>query len=345
MVPSRKRTDDSWQTASDEELLPKRICDLQVTIEGSQVEPFIEQLYDELEDKGIRFNPPCYLTTEWLCPDRVPVIGVPFCLAHDRLYQLEKTMMLEVEGGSDKECMKLLRHEAGHALNYAYLLYRRSRWRELFGPMSMEYEPSEYLARPYSRQYVVHLRENYAQAHPDEDFAETFAVWLTPGLDWRTKYRGWAALKKLEYVDHLMQEIKDKPPLVPTGPKLWPVSKVRSTLDSYYKRKRKEFAQTYPAFYDPILAELFTSQAEDGRETAARFLSRYRKTLTNTVAKWALERKYAVDQVVRRLMKRSRELSLYLSSDEEETLFKLGVCITSLVLEARERKKQEEADE
>ena len=42
---------------------------------------------------------------------------------------------------------------------------------------------------------------HYAQKHPDEDWAETFAVWLEGG-PWRRRYRDWqVALAKLEYVD------------------------------------------------------------------------------------------------------------------------------------------------
>jgi len=194
-----------WENVTDEELLKWRIRDLKLQLEGTPIADRVVRLYEELSAKGLQYHPPCYLATEWLCPDRVPAIGIPFCLAHPRLIRLEKTMMLEAEGESETECLRLLRHEAGHAFNYAYRLYRRTRWRELFGAMSSDYDPHEYFTRPYSKQYVIHLEDNYAQAHPDEDFAETFAVWLTPNLDWETRYRGWAALKKLRYVDNLMR--------------------------------------------------------------------------------------------------------------------------------------------
>jgi len=325
-----------WETADDEELLRMRICDLDVRIEGSPLESRIQRLYDELDARGISFHPPCYLTTEWLCPDRVPAIGIPFCLAHPRLQKLEEVMMLEVEGGTENECMKLLRHEAGHAINYAYRLYRRTRWRELFGPISTDYDPDEYRMRPYSRRYVIHLRDNYAQAHPDEDFAETFAVWLTPGLDWRRKYQGWGALKKLQYVDHVMAEIGQRRPEVTGGLRLWPIASVRSTLANYYKRKRRQFAEAYPGFYDDILLRLF-SRETTAHGPAARFLSRHRRNLVNTVARWAPVRKYTVDQIIRRLAQRSGELNLWLRAPEQESLFPVGICITTLVLEARER--------
>src|SRR6266567_3408508 len=93
--------------------------------------------------------------------------------------KLERKQMLEVEGGTDTECLRILRHEAGHALDTAFRLHFRRQWRELFGSFAQRY-PDFYKPKPKSRNYVLHLRAWYAQAHPAEDFAETFAVWLQP---------------------------------------------------------------------------------------------------------------------------------------------------------------------
>lgn len=325
-----------WQDLPDEELVKWRICDLKARIAGSPLEPRIAKLYDELEARGLKFHPPCYLATEWLCPDGVPAIGIPFCLVHPRLVRLEKTHMLEAEGENEDECMKLLRHEAGHAFNYAYQLHRRTRWRSLFGPMSAAYEPHEYYMRPYSRQYVVHLDDNYAQAHPDEDFSETFAVWLTPGMDWREEYKDWGALRKLEYVDHVMRQIGASRPLVAGGPKRWAADKTKATLQNYYRQKQREFAAAYPGFYDGILRRLFGSE-KTGHGSAARFLARHRRKLVNTIAQEARVPKYVADRLIRRLGARSHELGLHLRGTDQDNLFPVGVAIAALVMEARER--------
>ncbi len=324
---------DAWQDLDDDALLRHRICDLRLRLPGSAVEPQVRTFHHELAERGLVFHPSCYLTTEWLCPDGVPLIGIPFCLAHPRLVRLEKTMMLEVEGGTPANCMKLLRHEAGHAFNYAYRLYRRTRWRELFGRISEEYDPGTYYPRKYSRQFVEHLPDNYAQAHPDEDFAETFAVWLTPGLDWRTKYAGRHALKKLEYVDHLMKEVGQRPPLVSGGKRLWPVNRIRSTLASYYRKKRNAFGQSYPGYYDEFLKTLFATGSSG--EAASRWLSRHRKRIVQQLAAEARLRKYAIDVVVRRLVARARELDLCLRYDESETLLRLCIALTAMLCEER----------
>ena len=202
-----------WASLSDQELLERRISALGLRLDGTALEPLIRQLYDELSAKGLVFHPPCHIGDEWFVPVGIPAIFVPFFLVHDRLRALERTMMLEVEGGTPEWFMKLMRHEAGHAYMYAYQLTRRKKWKQCFGQTSREETPDTYRPRPFSRSYVVHLEDWYAQSHPDEDFAETFAVWLTPELDWRKNYAGWPALRKMEYIDELMRSLAGMPPV------------------------------------------------------------------------------------------------------------------------------------
>ena len=207
LIPCAEMEAADWASLSDEELLERRISKLGLRLEGTALEPLIRQLYDELSAKGLVFHPPCHIGDEWFVPVGIPAIFVPFFLVHDRLRALERTMMLEVEGGTPEWFMKLIRHEAAHAYSYAYHLPREKKWQQSFGQTSREETPDFYRPRPFSRSYVVHLDDWYAQSHPDEDFAETFAVWLTPELDWRKRYAGWKALQKLEYVDELMRSL------------------------------------------------------------------------------------------------------------------------------------------
>jgi hypothetical protein len=200
-----------WASLTDDELLEVRLKDLRVTVEGTWLEDCMEALYHELDEHDIRVRPHAWISSEWFSPENTPGIAIPFYLAHPRLMQLEKKMILEVEGGNWSECMRILRHECGHVVTHAYQLYRRRRWQQLFGPSSKRY-PRYYRANPASRNHVQNLRLWYAQSHPDEDFAETFAVWLRPRSHWRTRYADWPALKKLEYVDELMDEIAGKRP-------------------------------------------------------------------------------------------------------------------------------------
>lgn len=331
-APEQPSAGPAWENLADTELLRWRICDLKTRIPGTAVEKRVEQLHAELGTAGLRFRPPCYLSTEWLTPDRIPAVGVPFYLTHPRLIRLERAMMVEAEGETEVECMKLLRHETGHAINYAYRLFRKSRWRELFGRMSHPYDPHRYVMRPYSKQYVVHLRGNYAQAHPDEDFAETFSVWMTPGLDWRKKYAGWGALRKLEYVDHLMKSIADRPPEVTRGQRLWDANKMRSTLENYYKNKRRVFGEGYLGFYDPLLLKIFTAQNASSTDRAAKFMATHRRRLIDSVSEWSRLPKYSVQELLARLVQRAREMNLFLKDQPEQTLFSLGISLTAQLL-------------
>ena len=162
-----------WKGWSDAELLDLKICNLGVKIEGSPLESRIEQLHVELEDRGLRFRPHYWLSDEWFTPDGVPGVAIPFYLVHPRLERLERKQMFEVEGGSHSWCMRILRHEAGHAIDNAYLLHRRRSWQRVFGKSSQPY-PDQYQPRPNSKSFVQHLGMWYAQAHPCGRFRGDF---------------------------------------------------------------------------------------------------------------------------------------------------------------------------
>src|SRR5215208_5306548 len=219
----------AWEKLSDEQLLERRLSSLRVRVEGTWLQDCLGALHAEREERNIRLRPYAWISSEWFSPEDTPGIAIPFYLAHPRLMSLEKKMMLEVEGGTWSECMAILRHEAGHTVQHAYQLQRRRRWQQLFGPSSKHY-PRYYRPNPASRQYVQHLRLWYAQSHPDEDFAETFAVWLRPRSNWRTRYAGWPALKKLEYVDELMAEIARQTPKLTRRREFEPLRSLKTTL-------------------------------------------------------------------------------------------------------------------
>jgi hypothetical protein len=206
MAPRALTLVNGWETVRFE-LLNSRVCDLGLQVEGSPLEPHVLRLLRELAVRGLAFVPEFYLTDAWGCPDGVPAVGIPFYLADKRLARVEEEQTGEVEDAA--QIMMLLRHEAGHAINYAYRLYEREGWAETFGPFTKPYRDS-FRPDPSSRQFVRHIAHHrhgrtYAQKHPDEDFAETFAVWLTPRSGWRHRYRTWPALRKLQYVDRLMR--------------------------------------------------------------------------------------------------------------------------------------------
>lgn len=324
--------DADWPTLTDEQLLERRISTLGLRLEETPIEPLIKQLYDELSARGLTFHPPTHIGDEWFVPIGIPAIFVPFFLVHNRLRGLERSMMLEVEGETPEWFMKLMRHEAAHAYSYAYQLQRKKKWQKFFGKTSRESTPSFYRPRPFSHSYVTHLDDWYAQAHPDEDFAETFATWLTPGLDWRERYAGWKALRKLEYIDELMKSLAGKPPVHAPKYRVADYDCLNVKLKTYYVRKRKLFEDTYPDFYDVDLRQLFSAQAGPGRIKASSYLRRTRRRLLNSVCQWTNEKKFRVNKLLARLIDRCDQLELHVLNDDPQQDFRVASYITTLVM-------------
>ena len=319
-----------WAALKDEELLALPICKLGVRIEGSELEPRIARLYEELLARGLSIRPECYLGDEWFSPEGVPAIAIPFYLAHPRLKALELHLMMEVEGGTAESCMQLLRHECGHAIEHAYRFSSRPDWRKMFGNPEMDYTPDTYRPRPYSKSFVRHLPNWYAQSHPEEDFAETFAVWLgTLAEEWGKRYRGWKALEKLEYLQQLMQEAASSPPAVTKGRKISQASKLRKTLARHYTERRKLYAEDFPDFYDADLKKIFTSV--NGTESAARMMRRNRAALVTSIVQWTGQRKFTVNTLVRKLMRRCQELHLSAPRDDAKVYFELAAYLAAMV--------------
>ena len=318
-----------WASLSDQELLERRISTLGLRLEETTQEPLIRQLYDELSAKGLVFHPSCHIGDEWFVPIGIPAIFIPFFLVHDRLRALERTMMLEVEGETPDWFMKLMRHEAGHAYSYGYQLQRKKQWQQTFGRTSREGTPTTYRPRPFSRGYVMHLDDWYAQSHPDEDFAETFAIWLTPGVDWRKEYGGWRALKKLEYVDELMRSLAGRLPVHAPQYRVADYDCLNVKLKTYYARKRKLYEDTYPDFYDADLRQLFA--APSGIK-ASMYLRRRKRRLLNAVCQWTNEKKFRVNQLLARLTRRCDQLGLHVLNDDPQQDFRVSAFITTLVM-------------
>ncbi len=311
------RTTHDWTELTDTELLQVRFKDLGLRLRGTPLQQRLSRVYGELERRGLNFRPHMWLAEEWFSPDGVPGIAVPFYLAHPRLMRLERRMMREVEGGNQNWMMRILRHEVGHAIDTAYRLRRRARWRELFGPPSLRY-PEVYRARPGSRRYVQHLGHWYAQAHPTEDFAETFAVWLKPNSDWRRSYASWPAWDKLRYVDELMRELAGTTPLVRSRAHIEPLGENRRTLAEHYREKLARQVDWCSEATDTLLLRVFTRKPANPRlARASRFLrSRRRELLAGSGAEDA----YNLEQVLNIAIDRSEALGLYLRGSQRDAL-------------------------
>jgi hypothetical protein len=313
-------------------LLGRRISDLGLDISGSPLEPLIARLYQELSARGLVFRPRVYLSDQWGCPSDVPVIGVPFYLADRRLARLEAEHSEEVEG--EAEVMKYLRHEAGHAFNYAYRLYDRADWRETFGPYSRPYR-ERYRADPLSRDHVRHILGWYAQKHPDEDFAESFAVWLTPDFDWREAYAGWPALRKLEYVERVMSEVGREAPETPAlAEEHLPVEAMHYTVEEHYREAEQSIPLTDERHFDGDLRTIFRGAAES-TESAAAFLRAHRGELVRRMAYWSGEPASIVRTLLEHLAQRAEVLGLRVGDREASILVDLTAFGTAVLVNFR----------
>ncbi len=324
----------AWASWPDERLLRLRLKDLGVTIEGTWLQGRLEELYRELDRRGLRIRPHAWISDEWFSPEATPGIAMPFYLAHPRLMRLERRMMAEVEGGTAAECMRILRHETGHVIQHAYRLQRRRRWHQLFGRSSIRY-PDYYRPNPASKNYVHHLRLWYAQSHPDEDFAETFAVWLKPRSDWRARYAGWPALRKLEYVDELMAEIAAQRPALAGRMLVDPLSRLGRTLAEHYDRKRALYAVEPPALYDRDLRRIFSDHSRHRRApAAAAFLRRHRAKIRRMVSKWTRDYQPAMDAVLDDMIARCGDLRLRAAGSERQLLVDFAVLLMARTVDS-----------
>jgi hypothetical protein len=319
-----------WWKLPDAELLNLRFCDLKLTLVGTNLEQQVQQLYGELEKRGIRFRPHMWLAEEWFSPDGIPGVAIPFFLAHPRLRRLERRMMRQVEGGNHNWLMRILRHEAGHAIDTAYRLRRRVKWQEIFGSATKPY-PTRYVARPGSRRYVQHLGEWYAQSHPTEDFAETFAVWLKPKSDWRHSYAAWPARKKLIYVHELMAELGDTAPRVYVRRHVESLADNRRTLGEHYAERRKHQGVCSRGAVDELLLRAFTQTPRRKNIRAATLLRTKKLALVSSVVHDLQRDRYSVFQVLRIVILRAEQLRLHLRGTQTDAVRTTQVMLAKLV--------------
>jgi hypothetical protein len=316
-----------WASWTDDQLLTLRLCDLGLSIAGTDLERHIGRVNAELQARGLTL-PHYWLSDEWFTPDGIPGVAIPFYLAHPRLAKLELDQMLEVEGGDPESCLMILRHEAGHAIDNAYQLRRRPTRRKLFGNPHTPY-PEYYTPKPYSKSFVQHLDHWYAQSHPDEDFAETFAVWLDPASLWSTRYAGWPAKPKLEYMERLMRELSRTRPRIKSTREVDPLRRMRKTLAEHYSKKREHYGVDHPDYYESDLRNLFSDAPEYAKNpSAARFVRRVRKEVRSTVASFTDSYQYTIDQLLETIIDRCRELNLRLTDSEEATKGDFMVFLT-----------------
>jgi hypothetical protein len=329
--PARFHESNLWSTP---------IRDLGLTIEGTRLEPILAEFIEEVRQAGItRVRPRFYLSTEWGVPFETIAIAIPFYLARPDLTALHAERVGHVEGFDRADILRYLRHEMGHVVNYAYRLYEREEWVKQFGSITQPYF-EEYRPEPFSRRYVRHLPGWYAQKHPDEDWSETFAVWMTPGLDWRVEYGSWPiALAKLSYCSRTMATLRDREPEVTNSELDEDVGEIEYSLDQYYGRANDSSGELPPGL-DGALRAIFEDlgSADGGTRNeplrpADALIRRLEPELMANVFRWTGHFPERTRVLLRYLAERARQLGQgYPLNREDSAIMALTTLVTGLAM-------------
>jgi hypothetical protein len=311
------------------------IRDLGLTIAGTRLEPILAEFQSELEQVGLRkLRPRFYLSTEWGVPMDTIAIALPFYLARPDLTELHAQRTGHVEGVSRADILRYLRHEMGHVVGYAHRLYDRSDWVNQFGSITQPYL-EDYRPQPFSRRFVRHLPGWYAQKHPDEDWAETFAVWMTPGVDWRADYAGWPdALAKLEYTERVIAELADVDPIQTDDQPDEDVGELDYSLEEFYQ-DLDGAAEELPQGLDGALRAIFADLAGDSgpRAPAGDLMRRLERDVVANVFVWTGHFPEKTRALVHHLAVRADALGLaYPNNRDGEVVVAVTTLVTALAM-------------
>ena len=330
------------------ELLNTPINRLGVRIKGSFYETAIPQVISELRAAGVgRLEPVFYVSTGYGCIAGQPIISLGFYDFHPLIKELNH----EIRGFNytEADMLGLLRHELGHAFCYCYKLYRTPEFRALFevaGNFFNTYpEGDHYEYNPWSKRYVNPAGDHYAQKHPDEDFAESFCVWLTPRSGWKRKYKKRSAvLEKLRYIDRSAGELGRQAPAVETneGWMLEKVEEVKQTVGEFMGASPYLLKQYYDAstgYVDPDLKAMFRQEPRgiprrqllDDYMRADAFVREQKQALLSRISYWVGVDTVVVQDLLDKLIHRSRTLDLWLErAGRERKLIELTTYVATL---------------
>jgi hypothetical protein len=317
---------------SHDVLLQTRMCDLDVSLRHSPLQPLVELFFKELTARGLKkLRPAVYLGDEWFSPRGVVAIAIPFYLADPRLIDLERGMMTRVEGETKDWFLRLIRHEAGHCFDHAYGLSKTRQWQELFGDPNLPYDPDNYNSLPFSRKYVKNLAENYAQSHPIEDFAETFAVWMRGPDYWRQRYDlRPIVLEKLCYIEAMAKKYSNRKPFATEKSRMCSARRLRITLQTYYDRRIAAEGVKHGKAADQKLQKIFQTPRPH-TEPLSPWLTSNRESVIDRAAKAARGRKYEAKAIYSVLGNRSQQMGLTIDPKNRQVKGALVRLVTELM--------------
>jgi len=326
------------------ELLTTPVNRLGLDLKRSPVQPHMDRLMILLHRRGIRLKPRFYLGEDWGCVTGTSNIEVGFYDADPLLRELNQ----DVRGWAHEPRVidYLLRHETGHAFCYMHRLYKLREFRVVFdvkGKFFDTYPATDrFKPHPWSRNYVNPNRDHYAQKHPDEDFAETFGVWLEPMSVWRRAYRNKkGALQKLDFVSRLIARYGDKAPDVePDLRKVdSPVEAIRATVAEQLDASLTRYRAKATGYIDPMLRKIgryHARPAPSGAIPLADAVASYRKFIEGIVVRHARVTSSQASSLMSKIQSRARVLHLYVPlADTEEKIIEVASLASCLATRFR----------
>ncbi len=315
------------------EALTTPVNRLELSLKTSLVQPQIEKHLARLKRRGIKLRPRFYLGEDWGCVSGTSNIEIGFYDADPLLKELNR----EIHGWTNdtRKVDYLLRHETGHAFCYAYRLYKNKEFRNIFGVKGKFFDTypatDRYKPHPWSRDFVNPNRDHYAQKHPDEDFAETFGVWLSLPYNWKKVYRTRkGALTKLRFVADIVRHYGDKPPLVPYDPANLdvPVEAISRTVAEILGAPLTRYRKRATGFIDPHLKKIgrYRIRSTDpGSIPLADVITARRKFILEALVRNTKVTAAQASFLILKMQTRSRTLNLYVP------LVRMDKCLIDIV--------------
>lgn len=323
------------------ELLTTPLDRLGLDLKRSPLQPHIDRLMSLLQSRGIRLKPRFYLGEDWGCVTGTNNIEVGFYDADPLLRELNQ----DIRGWSHEPRVidYLLRHETGHAFCYMHRLYKLREFRVVFdvrGKFFDTYPATDrFKPHPWSRDFVNPNRDHYAQKHPDEDFAETFGVWLEPRSVWRRAYRNKkGALLKLDFVSRLIARYGDKVPETELDPRKVdsPVESIKATVAEQLGASLTRYRAKATGYIDPLLKRVGRYHARPlpaGAIPLAEAVASYRTFIEDIVVRNARVTPSQASSLLSKIQSRTRVLHLYipLAATEEKIaeVAALAACLAT----------------
>jgi hypothetical protein len=230
-----------------------------------------------------RFRPKCYLTDEWGCPNMEPVIGIPFYLADPKLQRLESEMN-DIEDA--RQIMMYLRHEAGHAFNYAYALYKTKNGADLRAvpaALPRQLQTGSVLA-PVRAAHGRLVRAKASRRRLCRDLRGLAHA----SLQLAQAVQGWGAMKKLLYMDRIGRKFGDADPVVASGDTDITVDEMEVTVGEFYQRAIDQQLTPGELPLDTDLHDIFnvSKRRRKNVRAAVDLLRENRKVLVDKVNYW-----------------------------------------------------------